>query len=123
MRFELAALEFHFPLVFAAGPLCLAKHKDMMDRRLDDDFPSFRKFNRSLVTTCEEGDPGILEFTPNTSWPDTVYYNSFPQPNMGWKIHVIDSFSLRGSGDENLKFNYFLLVLAVFVKQFTRLFI
>jgi hypothetical protein len=23
---------------------------------------------------CEEGDAGILEVTPNVTWPDVVYY-------------------------------------------------
>jgi hypothetical protein len=101
----------------------LAKHKDLTDRRLDDDFPSFRKFNRSLVYTCEEGDPGVLEFTPNTSWPDVVYYNSFTQSNMGWKIHVIDSFSAARSKGSALQINSYVVVSILFVKQFTRLFI
>lgn len=39
---------------FSAGPLCLARHK-AVDRRLDDDFPTFRKFNKSLSVTCDEG--------------------------------------------------------------------
>lgn len=89
-------------LYFSAGPLCLSKHKDGQDRRLDDDFESFKKFNRSLIWSCESGDPGTLEFTPNTSWPDIVYYNSFTQANMGWKIHIIDSFNQRASASAKL---------------------
>lgn len=42
------------PRPTAAGPLCLSKH-DKRDRRLDDDFESFRKFNRSLIYSCEKG--------------------------------------------------------------------
>lgn len=38
-----------------AGPLCLSKHEGR-DRRLDDDYPTFRKFNRTLVHTCEPGE-------------------------------------------------------------------
>ncbi|RZC37497.1 protein Skeletor, isoforms B/C, partial [Asbolus verrucosus] len=97
------------PRPTAAGALCLAQHRNVNDRRLDDDFPSFKKFNRSLEYSCEDGDPGILEFTPNTSWPDIVYYNSFTQANMGWKIHVIDSFSWRSQGT-TLKINYFIII-------------
>ncbi|XP_060529802.1 protein Skeletor, isoforms B/C isoform X2 [Cylas formicarius] len=85
------------PRPTAAGPLCLSKHAEGRDRRLDDDFESFKKFNRTLVFHCESGDPGILEFTPNTTWPDVVYYNSFTQANMGWKIRVIDSFNQRST--------------------------
>ena len=39
------------------------------------------------------GEGGILEITPNSSWPDFVYYNSFTHANMGWKIHIIDSYT------------------------------
>lgn len=39
------------------------------------------------------GDGGTLTVSPNSSWPDLVYYNSFTHPNMGWKIHVIDSYT------------------------------
>lgn len=85
---------------YLAGPLCISKHREKQDRRLDDDFPTFKKFNRSLTYTCEEGEAGILEITPNTSWPDVVYYNSFTQSDMGWKIHIVDSFSYRVSGAE-----------------------
>ncbi|XP_054258338.1 protein Skeletor, isoforms B/C [Macrosteles quadrilineatus] len=88
------------PRPTSAGPLCLARHKGV-DRRLDDDFPTFRKFNRSLSFTCEEGDPAILEVTPNSSWPDVVYYNSYTHHNMGWKLHVVDSLSLAFTSDAN----------------------
>jgi hypothetical protein len=40
--------------LFSAGPLCIAQHNGR-DRRLDDDFPTFKKFNRSLVFSCDEG--------------------------------------------------------------------
>lgn len=42
------------PRPTSVGPLCLSKHNGR-DRRLDDDFPSFKKFNRTLVQVCEEG--------------------------------------------------------------------
>ncbi|XP_030768405.1 protein Skeletor, isoforms B/C [Sitophilus oryzae] len=107
------------PRPTAAGPLCLSKHRDDHDRRLDDDFESFKKFNRSLIWTCESGEPGILEFTPNNTWPDIVYYNSFTQANMGWKIHIIDSFNQRtsGSSKSRLDFFSFFILLLLFVKQ------
>lgn len=91
----------------------MSQHKPGQDRRLDDDFDSFKKFNKSLTWMCEPGEPGTLEFTPNTSWPDTVYYNSFTQANMGWKIHVIDSFNQRVSGATLLLPSVFILVLPV----------
>ncbi|XP_066581893.1 protein Skeletor, isoforms B/C [Prorops nasuta] len=79
------------PRPTAVGPLCLSKHNGR-DRRLDDDFPTFKKFNRTLIQICEPGEGGILEVTPNSSWPDIVYYNSFTHANMGWKIHVVDVY-------------------------------
>lgn len=81
---------FHI-FLFPAGPLCLGKHGHYKDRRLDDTFTSFKRFNRTLEWTCETGAPAILEITPNSSWPDIVYYNSFTHANMGWKIHIIDN--------------------------------
>ena len=35
----------------------------------------------------------MLEVTPNSTWPDIVYYNSFTHANMGWKIHIMDAYS------------------------------
>lgn len=84
-------------LLRAAGPLCLGKHAGTKDRRLDDTFPTFKKFNRTLRWTCEDGDAAVLEITPNSSWPDTVYYNSFTHANMGWKIHIVDTYPRPGS--------------------------
>lgn len=104
----------------SAGPLCISVH-DKRDRRLDDDFETFKRFNRSLVLTCEKGrkisagnervavggwysfgfcvagDPAILEVTPNSSWPDVVYYHSFTHSNMGWKVHIVDNLNTRDS--------------------------
>jgi hypothetical protein len=33
--------------------------------------------------------------TPNVTWPDVVYYNSYTHPYMGWKINVVDNFNRR----------------------------
>jgi len=37
-----------------AGPLCLRERKGF-DRRLDDNFLSFKEFNKSLDMRCEPG--------------------------------------------------------------------
>ena len=42
--------------------------------RLDDNFQTFERFRNSLMLNCDEGDAGILEVTPNITWPDVVYY-------------------------------------------------
>lgn len=39
---------------FKVGPLCLSKH-GTRDRRLDDDFMTFKQFNRTLMSGCEPG--------------------------------------------------------------------
>lgn len=41
--------------VFLAGPLCLRERKGF-DRRLDDNFLTFKEFNRSLDMRCESGE-------------------------------------------------------------------
>ena len=33
--------------------------------------------------------------TPNSSWPDVVYYQSYTHPYMGWRINVVDNFNKR----------------------------
>ncbi|EDW23890.1 GL23675 [Drosophila persimilis] len=91
------------PKPTAAGPLCLSRYPPNYDRRLDDNFSTFKKFNRSLLTECVDEPPALLEITPNITWPDTVYYNSFTHGNMGWKIHIVDSYTnLRHSGQSRL---------------------
>lgn len=46
---------FKLNVVCSAGPLCLRERKGF-DRRLDDNFISFKEFNRSLDVRCEPGD-------------------------------------------------------------------
>lgn len=100
------------PKPTAAGPLCLGRHADTSDRRLDDRFQTFKKFNRSLIWTCEQGDPAILEVTPNSSWPDVVYYNSFTHANMGWKIHIVDTYNKKSTANHNTQ-SFFVFCLVV----------
>lgn len=90
------------PKPTAAGPLCLSRYPENYDRRLDDNFPTFKKFNRSLLNICSDEPPALLEITPNITWPDTVYYNSFTHGNMGWKIHIVDSYTNLRNGGQSL---------------------
>ncbi|XP_023248001.1 protein Skeletor, isoforms B/C isoform X1 [Copidosoma floridanum] len=101
------------PMPTAVGPLCLSKHNNR-DRRLDDDFLTFKKFNRTLIYSCEPGEAGVLEVTPNSSWPDTVYYNSFTHANMGWKIHIVDYYSKNNSYN-SLNSSFILMLLTIIV--------
>jgi len=81
------------PQATAAGRLCLWKHRAGEDRRLDDRFVKFETYRNSLELKCEdEGEAALLEVTPNNSWPDVVYYQSYSTPYMGWRINVVDSF-------------------------------
>ncbi|XP_060650374.1 protein Skeletor, isoforms B/C [Drosophila nasuta] len=102
------------PKPTAAGPLCLSRYPENYDRRLDDNFATFKKFNRSLLNTCSSEPPALLEITPNITWPDTVYYNSFTHSNMGWKIHIVDSYSnLRNTCERTFRGRTMLATLIV----------
>lgn len=102
--------------IFLVGALCLAKHRSGKDRRLDDDFPSFKKFNRSLEYSCDSGQPAVLEVTPNTTWPDIVYYNSFTHSNLGWKIHIVDSYVISHSNIIENNIYLFLFTFFIYFK-------
>lgn len=39
-----------------------------------DDYQSFGAYQRSLNLTCEQGEPGVIQWTPDQDTPDTVYY-------------------------------------------------
>ncbi|CAH0401754.1 unnamed protein product [Chilo suppressalis] len=73
----------------AAGGLCIGRHASTADRRRDDDYLTFRAFNRSLRWECS-GEPALLNIAPNSSWPDLLYYNSFTHSGMGGRIYVVD---------------------------------
>ena len=105
------------PQTTASGRLCLWKHQNGADRRLDDTFSSFERYRNSLKLECKEGEPAILEVTPNVTWPDVVYYHSYTHPYMGWKINVVDKFSrrylLNGAKDVNCGSIHLSLLLAL----------
>lgn len=56
-----------------------------------DEFQSFGAYQRTLTLICENGEPGIITWTPDSKTPDTVYYHCFTHRYLGWKIHVHDS--------------------------------
>lgn len=60
-----------------------------------DSYPSFGAYQRSLTLKCEEGEPGIITWTPDQNTPDTVYYQCFTHRYLGWKINVLDSCDLQ----------------------------
>ncbi|KAF2366388.1 DOMON domain [Trinorchestia longiramus] len=56
-----------------------------------DAHTSFGAYQRTLKLDCAEGQPGILQWTPDANTPDTVYYQCYTHRFLGWKIHVHDS--------------------------------
>lgn len=39
-----------------------------------DDFESFGAYQRTLELKCDQGEPGVIQWTPTKDTPDTVYY-------------------------------------------------
>ncbi|XP_064099107.1 protein Skeletor, isoforms B/C-like [Macrobrachium nipponense] len=82
------------PRPTTAGRLCLWKHPPEIDRRKDVEFMTFERYRNSLTLNCDdEGKAAVLEFTPNKSWPDIVYYNSWTGKNMGWRLYILDEIN------------------------------
>jgi len=71
----------------ATGRLCEWKEDE---KKPANRFTSFGAYQRSLSLYCQEGQPGILQWTPDRNTPDTVYYQCFTHRFLGWKIHVVD---------------------------------
>ncbi|XP_025413670.1 protein Skeletor, isoforms B/C-like isoform X2 [Sipha flava] len=76
-----------YPFPTTAGRFCEWKFKSY-DRSAE--METFQAFFDSLKLSCEEGNPDILNWTVAEETPDLVYYQSYSQTNVGWKIHVVD---------------------------------
>lgn len=76
----------------AVGPLCLYTETS---KSHDAAAGGYLEYFSSLNTSCA-WDPdivdnaGVLEFTPDSTTPDLIYYQSVTHSNLGWEIHVID---------------------------------
>lgn len=87
------------PTPTAFGRLCVWEYPNDFDARKSDNYATFVQFRGRLNYTCEKVDQkgrdqaGLLVWTPNSSTPDVVYYQSYTQQNMGWKIVVLDDFN------------------------------
>ncbi|XP_037091672.1 protein Skeletor, isoforms B/C-like [Pollicipes pollicipes] len=102
------------PQPTAAGRLCVWKHQETGDRRLDDDFSDFKGFRNSLLLHCDkEGEPAVLEVTPNNTWPATVFYHSYTRPNMGWQLHIVDELPVLAAGGGRIVCGLLTAALAV----------
>lgn len=72
----------------ALGGLCLWTSKNSEDDF--DSYNSFDEFKQTLNLNCDDSNPGEFKFTPDSSTPDVIYYQSFNNYNMGNKIHIVD---------------------------------
>lgn len=43
-----------------------------------------------MTLKCDEGEPGIITWTPDDNTPDTVFYQCFTHRYLGWRINVLD---------------------------------
>lgn len=85
------------PAPTSVGRLCAWLPYNINDIRKAESHQSFAQFRAKLNYTCNYGQPGIVQWTPNVSTPDVVYYQSYTQRNMGWKIIVEDDGDLDRS--------------------------
>ncbi|XP_063233288.1 protein Skeletor, isoforms D/E-like [Bacillus rossius redtenbacheri] len=65
-----------------------------------DEFASFGAYQRTLSLECDEGEPGVVQWTPDRDTPDTVYYQCYTHRYLGWKINVLDSCDYSGAASE-----------------------
>lgn len=87
------------PTPTSAGRLCLWSYHSGQDPRRSDQFITFNQYRSSLNYSCEKkGSHALLTWTPNQSTPDVVYYQSWTQRNMGWKILILDDYNQGGGG-------------------------
>ncbi|KAF5269717.1 hypothetical protein FQA39_LY08640 [Lamprigera yunnana] len=69
------------------GRLCHWTHQGDNEA---DDYESFGAYQRTLELKCDQGEPGVIQFTPDFDTPDVVYYQCFTHRYLGWKINVLD---------------------------------
>lgn len=87
------------PTPSSAGRLCLWSYFSGQDPRRSDQYLTFNQYRSALNYSCEKkGQPALLNWTPNQSTPDIVYYQSWTQRNMGWKILILDDYNQGLSG-------------------------
>lgn len=69
------------------------KSKYFDKRRADTNrYSNFIQYRNALSYHCEAGNAALLQWTPNASTPDVVYYQSYTHRNMGNRILVLDDF-------------------------------
>ncbi|XP_076165235.1 DM13 and DOMON_DOH domain-containing protein skeletor isoform X2 [Ptiloglossa arizonensis] len=69
---------------------------------LANEFSTFGAYQRTLTLKCDNGEPGLVEWTPDENTPDTVYYQCFTHRYLGWKINVHNNCDAgETAGSEN----------------------
>ncbi|XP_017490872.1 PREDICTED: protein Skeletor, isoforms B/C-like, partial [Rhagoletis zephyria] len=64
-------------------------------RRADTNrYQNFIQYRNQLDYQCEPGTAALLQWTPNASTPDIVYYQSYTHRHMGNRIVVLDDFNM-----------------------------
>lgn len=67
-----------------------------------DSFTSFGAYQRTLKLHCEEGEPALLQWTPDNDTPDVVYYQCYTHRYLGWKIRVVDSCDVSDNNRKSI---------------------
>ncbi|CDW56362.1 DM13 domain containing protein [Trichuris trichiura] len=91
----------------AYGRLCRFISKD--PSQSPDSMDSFQQFKKHLVLRCLHGNAGVFQWTPDQRTPDVVYYQSYTNFNMGWKIVVTDEIPTDLPFTEEEPYSYELL--------------
>nr|CAD7199096.1 unnamed protein product [Timema douglasi] len=65
-----------------------------------DEFASFGSYQRTLTLECDQGEPGLVEWTPDQNTPDTVYYQCYTHRYLGWRINVLDACDSSDAASE-----------------------
>jgi hypothetical protein len=60
--------------VYPTGTGRLCNWKSDPNQPPADEFASFGAYQRTLSLECDQGEPGIVQWTPDKNTPDTVYY-------------------------------------------------
>lgn len=71
------------------GRLCEWKEDPQEPAQLSS---SFGAYQRTLSLQCQQGQPGILQWTPDASTPDLVYYQCFTHRRGGTRGFFIGIF-------------------------------
>ncbi|KAH7732099.1 DOMON domain-containing protein [Aphelenchoides avenae] len=90
----------------AVGRLCIWRSTSTPEEA--DRFESFVDFKHTLRLECDEaGKPHVFTFTPDKGTPDTLFYQSYGNFNMGQRIYVVDEIpeNLEDFSEEPYQYN------------------